>query len=99
MSTPFRFKTVVAAMGLAGTMLFSAAHAQNIKIAMVIPTTGALSQYGDMVKEGATTAVEMANAAGGINGKKIELVAVDDACEPKQGRSRPTTWLTPKSAT
>ena len=85
MSTPFRFKTVVAAMGLAGTMLFSAAHAQNIKIAMVIPTTGALTQYGDMVKEGATTAVEMANAAGGINGKKIELVAVDDACEPKQG--------------
>ena len=85
MSTPFRFKTVVAAMGLAGTLVFSAAHAQNIKIAMVIPTTGALTQYGDMVKEGATTAVEMANAAGGVNGKKIELVAVDDACEPKQG--------------
>lgn len=77
--------TVVAALGLAGTLLFSTAHAQNIKIAMVIPTTGALTQYGDMVKEGATTAVEMANAAGGVNGKKIELVAVDDACEPKQG--------------
>lgn len=85
MTTPFRMHTVVAALSLAGTILLSTAHAQNIKIAMVIPTTGALTQYGDMVKEGATTAVELANAAGGINGKKIELVAVDDACEPKQG--------------
>jgi branched-chain amino acid transport system substrate-binding protein len=85
MSTPFRMHTIAAALGLAGTLLFSTAHAQNIKIAMVIPTTGALTQYGDMVKEGATTAVEMVNAAGGVNGKKIELIAVDDACEPKQG--------------
>ncbi|MBI1623767.1 high-affinity branched-chain amino acid ABC transporter substrate-binding protein [Comamonas suwonensis] len=85
MSIPFRMQAVVAALGLAGAALVStAAHAQ-IKIALVIPTTGALTQYGDMVKEGATTAVEMANAAGGIGGKKIELVPVDDACEPKQG--------------
>lgn len=84
MNVPFRMHTVVAALGLAGAALFSTAHAQ-IKIALVIPTTGALTQYGDMVKEGATTAVEMANAAGGIGGKKIELVPVDDACEPKQG--------------
>ncbi|MEG2816995.1 MAG: branched-chain amino acid ABC transporter substrate-binding protein [Comamonas sp.] len=84
MSIPFRMHTIVAALGLAGAALLSTAHAQ-IKIALVIPTTGALTQYGDMVKEGATTAVEMANAAGGINGKKVELVPVDDACEPKQG--------------
>ena len=85
MQTPFRARTLIAAMGLAGTVFFgTAAHAQ-IKIAMVIPTTGALTQYGDMIKEGAMTAVEMTNAAGGVNGKKLELVAVDDACEPKQG--------------
>ena len=86
MNTPFRMKTVAAALGLAGTVIFSTgALAQNIKIGMVIPTTGALTQYGDMVKEGVSTAVEMANAAGGVNGKKIEIVTVDDACEPKQG--------------
>ncbi len=85
MQTTFRARTLIAALGLAGAAFIgTAAHAQ-IKIAMVIPTTGPLTQYGDMVKEGATTAVEMTNAAGGINGKKIELVAVDDACEPKQG--------------
>lgn len=85
MMLPFRLHTVAAALGLAGAMLLPVAHAQNIKIAMVIPATGPVTQYGDMVKEGVTTAVEMANAAGGINGKKIELVPVDDACEPKQG--------------
>jgi len=84
MRTPFRMHAVVAALGLAGAAFLGTAHAQ-IKIALVIPTTGPLTQYGDMVKEGATTAVEMANASGGINGKKVELVPVDDACEPKQG--------------
>ncbi len=85
MQKPFRLSVLIAALGLAATSLTSVAHAQNIRIAMVIPTTGALTQYGDMVKEGASTAVEMVNAAGGIQGKKIELVPVDDACEPKQG--------------
>lgn len=84
MSIPFRMHTVVAALGLASAALLSTAHAQ-VKIAMVIPATGPVTQYGDMVKEGVNTAVEQANAAGGINGKKIELVVVDDACEPKQG--------------
>src|SRR5256885_10960744 len=49
------FRSVVAALGLAGAALFSTAHAQ-IKIAMVVPTTGPLTQYGDMVKEGVNTA-------------------------------------------
>lgn len=84
MTRSFRMKSVVAVLGTAGLLAFSAAHAQ-IKIAMVIPATGPLTQYGDMVKEGVTTAVEMINAAGGVNGKQVETVVVDDACEPKQG--------------
>ena len=85
MRTSFRLKTVAAALSVAGALLMTTgAHAQ-IKIALVGPATGPVTQYGDMVKEGATTAVEMVNAAGGINGKKVELVVVDDACEPKQG--------------
>lgn len=85
MLLPFRLHTVAAALGLAGAMLLPVAHAQNIKMAVVIPATGPVTQYGDMVKEGVMTAIELTNAAGGINGKKLELVPVDDACEPKQG--------------
>lgn len=85
MRASFRLKAVVTTMGLLSAALVGNVHAQNIKLAMVIPTTGPLTQYGDMVKEGVTTAVEQINAAGGINGKKLEVSTVDDACEPKQG--------------
>ena len=84
MSHAFRKNIVAAAVGAASLLLMPAAFAQ-IKIAMVIPATGPLTQYGDMVKEGVLTAVERANADGGINGEQVETVVVDDACEPKQG--------------
>ena len=84
MASSVRKHAAAAALGLLSAAFFGPAQAQ-IKIALVIPTTGPVTQYGDMIKEGATTAVEMANAAGGINGKQLELVAIDDACEPKQG--------------
>ena len=85
MRNSFRVQTLVKLLGLGFMAFWGAAQAQNIKIGLVIPTTGPLTQYGDMVKEGATTAIEMANAQGGVNGKSVELVAIDDACEPKQG--------------
>ena len=34
-----------------------------------------------MVREGVDTAVERINAAGGVNGKKLETVVIDDGCE------------------
>jgi branched-chain amino acid transport system substrate-binding protein len=60
------------------------AHAETVKIAIAGPLTGAVAQYGDMVKAGALTAIEQINAAGGANGNKFEAVMMDDACEPKQ---------------
>ncbi|MEI2414613.1 branched-chain amino acid ABC transporter substrate-binding protein [Orrella sp. JC864] len=68
-----------------GMALAPAAQAESIKIAIVGPMTGALTQYGDMVKEGVHTAVERINAAGGVQGKQLEVVTIDDGCEPKQG--------------
>lgn len=86
MQTTFRLRTLIATLGLAGASLLGAAHAADtIKIAMVIPATGPLTQYGDMVKEGVATAIEQINAAGGVAGKQLEATVVDDACEPKQG--------------
>ena len=42
------------------------------------PTTGATAIYGTAVKNGAQIAVDEINAAGGINGKKIEYRFEDD---------------------
>lgn len=86
MKTTFRLSKVALTLGFAGAALLGTAHAADtIKIAMLIPATGPVTQYGDMIKEGVLTAVEQYNAAGGVQGKKLEAVVVDDACEPKQG--------------
>ncbi|MCS3505831.1 branched-chain amino acid ABC transporter substrate-binding protein [Achromobacter sp. AGC78] len=86
MKPTFRLTPVIAALGVAAGLAFaSGAHAQTIKIGVVGPTTGAVTQYGDMVREGVDTAIERINAAGGVNGKKLEAVVIDDGCEPKQG--------------
>ncbi|UHL64731.1 branched-chain amino acid ABC transporter substrate-binding protein [Paralcaligenes sp. KSB-10] len=81
-----RFTPAAAAIGLAVGMLMSgAASADTIKIAIAGPFTGPLTQYGDMVKQGVDTAIEQINAKGGVLGKQLVAVTIDDACEPKQG--------------
>lgn len=86
MTQSFRLTPMLAALGLAvGLGISAGAQAQSIKIGVVGPTTGPVTQYGAMVREGVDTAVERINAAGGIDGKKLETVVIDDGCEPKQG--------------
>lgn len=81
-----RITPLAAALGLAaGMMVTTATYAETIKFAVAGPFTGALTQYGEMVKQGVDTAVEQLNADGGVLGKQIEIVIMDDACEPKQG--------------
>ena len=60
------------------------AHAQNIPIAVVGPITGSNAALGEQMKRGAEMAVADINAAGGVNGQKLELLVGDDACDPKQ---------------
>lgn len=56
----------------------------TIKIAVVGPITGPVAQYGKMQMDGAVMAVDQINLKGGVNGKKLEAVLIDDVCEPKQ---------------
>ena len=55
---------------------------QTIKIGTIQPLTGAIAVYGKNVSQAVTLAVDEVNAAGGIGGKKIELVTEDDAFKP-----------------
>ena len=48
-----------------------------IKIGVIAPLTGDVAQYGVAVKEGVELKIAEINAAGGINGKKIELIVAD----------------------
>ncbi|MBP9709259.1 MAG: branched-chain amino acid ABC transporter substrate-binding protein [Oligoflexales bacterium] len=68
----------------------SSAHLQaqsTIKIGVAGPHTGNYAAFGEQLWRGAEKAAQDINQAGGINGKKIELVKADDACEPKQAVS------------
>ncbi|KAF1052921.1 MAG: Leucine-, isoleucine-, valine-, threonine-, and alanine-binding protein [Stenotrophomonas maltophilia] len=81
-----RLSKLLTAMALAGFACHSLA-ADTIKIAIAGPVTGAVAQYGDMTRAGAQMAIEQINKAGGVNGKQLEGVVYDDACDPKQAVS------------
>jgi branched-chain amino acid transport system substrate-binding protein len=61
----------------------SAVHAQEtIKIGLIQPLTGSVAYNGIADVNGSKLAVEERNKAGGVLGKKIELVIEDGQCKP-----------------
>ena len=61
----------------------SAARAQDtIKIGEFASLTGKEATYGQTVHKGTLFAIEEVNAAGGVLGKKLELVVEDDQSKP-----------------
>lgn len=80
---PFK-KTLFASVLCASMALSGAAMAEVLKISVAGPHTGAYAAFGEQLWRGAEQAAKDINAAGGINGKMLELVKSDDACEPKQ---------------
>jgi len=55
---------------------------QTIKIGVIEPLTGSVAYNGQASLNGAKLAVERRNAAGGVLGRKIELVIEDGQCRP-----------------
>ena len=73
---------------LAAISSLALAQEQVVKIGHVGPVSGAIAHLGKDNEWGARLAIEELNAKGvSINGKKVklELVAEDDAADPKQG--------------
>jgi branched-chain amino acid transport system substrate-binding protein len=68
-------------------MLGSASAADTIKVGVVLPLTGKLAKFGEIENKSFIMAAEEINAAGGINGKKIELIIEDTTGKPDVGRS------------
>ncbi|MBN9047379.1 MAG: branched-chain amino acid ABC transporter substrate-binding protein [Rhizobiales bacterium] len=80
-----RFTKLLAGSAIASGLMFAQAYAADtIKIGVAGPLTGPNAVFGEQVYDGVAAYVNGVNAAGGINGKKIELIKGDDACEPKQ---------------
>ncbi len=77
----------VVALAMAGLLVFTGCgekSADSIKIGAIGPLSGPVAVYGVDCKNGIELAVEEINAAGGINGKKIEIVSEDDEGNPEK---------------
>jgi len=60
------------------------AESKTIKIGGIYPLSGNVAVYGVEAKNGVMLAIEEINAAGGINGKQVELIAEDDEGNPEK---------------
>ena len=65
--------------------------ADTIKIGVAGPHTGDLAPYGLPTKDAAMMLAEQVNAAGGVLGKQIEVVPMDDQCKPEIATSAATS--------
>ncbi|OBQ52677.1 branched-chain amino acid ABC transporter substrate-binding protein [Halodesulfovibrio spirochaetisodalis] len=79
-----RFMRVLA-LGLVASLLLSSAAlaADTIKIGLQAPLTGKYASEGLDMKNLVEILAAKVNADGGVKGKKIEIIAEDDAFDPK----------------
>jgi branched-chain amino acid transport system substrate-binding protein len=79
------FRLSSAVLAVAATMLAGTGLAQEtIKIGVTEPLTGAFAASGNYVTQGARLAEEEINKAGGVLGKKIQLVIEDNKSNPTE---------------
>jgi len=82
MKKQFETKKIALAVALTlGTSLVSA-QLGPIKIGVVTPLSGTYTPIGEQVKMGLDLAAKEINAAGGINGRKINLIYEDEEANP-----------------
>ena len=74
---------LLAALALlaSGAVAFAA---DTVRIGLSAPITGNYAEYGENFKYSVTMAAEKINAAGGLLGKKVEIVVMDSKGDPKE---------------
>lgn len=78
-------KALLLAAAVLSSIYGSTSKAQDkIKIGNIVVTTGPLKGPGEPTLPAIDIAVEEINAAGGINGKQIELIRFDTGSDPRQ---------------
>ena len=77
---------IYSGLGLGAIALPNLLFAQDngpIKIGVLIPLTGSTSQFGATMSKAASLAAQEINSAGGILGRKVEIVIEDDQSNPE----------------
>lgn len=82
-----KWLSVLLVVGLVLALGSGAWAADTIKVGVVLPLTGKQAKFGEIEKNSFMLALDEINGAGGVNGKKIELLIEDDTSKPDVGRS------------
>ena len=90
-------RILIASIVIAG--LLSACQQQNggadkVKIGVFMSTTGTTANFGISSVNGIKMAADEINAAGGINGKQVELLVQDDRSDPSEAATIVTKFVT-----
>lgn len=67
---------------------------ESIKVGIILPVTGDKAKFGEIEKKSFEMALEELNAAGGVNGKKLEFMFEDDTGRPDVARSAAEKLIT-----
>ena len=86
-----------AATGIAGFPFISYGQSDVIKIGHLTPRTGFLGPLGEFAVQAVDMAVAEINAAGGINGRKIELLK-EDSVNPQTATTKAESLTASKNA-
>jgi branched-chain amino acid transport system substrate-binding protein len=78
---------VFLAMAALGTVAAAGPEGAPLKVGVVLPLTGGLQKFGEIENNSFLMGMEEINAAGGVNGRPIELVIEDDKSKIDIGRS------------
>lgn len=74
------------ALGLSATGLTGCGEPEPIRLGFIGGLSGINADLGTAGRNGAQLAVEQANAAGGIQGRPLQLIIKDDQLDPEQGK-------------
>jgi branched-chain amino acid transport system substrate-binding protein len=76
------YRLVAVAVGIVAVAF---AHARaDVLVGVAGPLTGTNAWAGEQMQRGAEMAVADTNAAGGVLGQQLRLIAADDFCDPQQ---------------
>ncbi|MGN6523089.1 MAG: branched-chain amino acid ABC transporter substrate-binding protein [Actinomycetes bacterium] len=68
----------------------SSGSSKPIVLGMVIPLSGSSAAIGPYMENDAQLAADEINAKGGVNGRQVQIVAQDGACDPKTAAAAAT---------
>src|SRR2546429_7100600 len=96
----FRRRLLAASLAACGALLIGACGSSSsagggvIKVGITGPFTGPYADPGAAIRNAGELAIEDINASGGVNGRMLQAVAQDDACDAQQGTQAAEKLLT-----